>query len=47
MVANLCSLSARLPAGVVAKFLFGGKEKTGDGAPEGLPLIFRFSDAAG
>jgi hypothetical protein len=22
---------------------FGGKENTGDGAPEGLPLIFRFS----
>jgi hypothetical protein len=21
---------------------FGGKEKTGDGAPEGLPLICRF-----
>jgi|WetSurMetagenome_2_1015567.scaffolds.fasta_scaffold1004278_1 hypothetical protein len=22
---------------------FGGKENTGDGTPEGLPLIFRFS----
>jgi hypothetical protein len=23
--------------------IFGGKDKTGDGAPEGLPLICRFS----
>jgi len=29
--------------GVVAKFVFGGKDKAGDGAPEGLPLICRFS----
>ena len=28
--------------GVVAKFMFGGKDKTGDGTPEGLPLICRF-----
>jgi len=27
--------------------LFGGKERTGDGAPEGLPLICRFSPAFG
>jgi len=27
----------------VAKFVFGGKDKAGDGAPEGLPLICRFS----
>jgi len=32
---------------VVAKFVFGGKDKAGDGAPEGLPLICRFSDATG
>jgi len=24
-------------------FFFGGKDDTGDGAPEGLPLICRFS----
>jgi hypothetical protein len=24
-------------------YVFGGKEKTGDGTPEGLPLICRFS----
>jgi len=29
--------------GVVAKFIFGGKEITGDGTPEGLPLNCRFS----
>jgi hypothetical protein len=29
--------------GVAAGFIFGGKENTGDGTPEGLPLIFRFS----
>jgi hypothetical protein len=29
--------------GVAAGFMFGGKENTGDGTPEGLPLIIRFS----
>ncbi len=29
---------------LVVKFYFGGKDKAGDGAPEGLPLIYRFSD---
>jgi len=29
--------------GIVAKLIFGGKDKTGGGAPEGLPLNFRFS----
>jgi hypothetical protein len=29
--------------GVAAGLMFGGKENTGDGPPEGLPLIFRFS----
>jgi len=29
--------------GIVAKFIFGGKDKAGDGAPDGLPLICRFS----
>jgi hypothetical protein len=33
--------------GVIAKLIFGGKEITGDGAPAGLPLNCRFSDAAG
>jgi len=27
--------------------LFGGKDETGDGTPEGLPLICRFSPAFG
>ena len=26
----------------MAKFVIGGKDKTGDGAPEGLPLNCRF-----
>jgi hypothetical protein len=28
--------------GVVARLNFGGKDKTGDGSPEGLPLNCRF-----
>ena len=27
--------------------VFGGKDITSDGSPEGLPLNFRFSDASG
>jgi len=28
--------------GVIAKLIFGGKDKMGDGAPAGLPLNCRF-----
>jgi hypothetical protein len=28
--------------GIVAKLIFGGKDKTGNGIPEGLPLNCRF-----
>ena len=41
------SLSARLLARPSRKVLFRRERETGDGAPEGLPLIFRFSPAAG
>jgi hypothetical protein len=45
-IANLCNFTRVIAYTVlVQSLLFGGKDKTGDGTPEGLPLICRFSDA--
>jgi hypothetical protein len=47
-IANLCNFTRVIAYTVlVQSLLFGGKDKTGDGTPEGLPLICRFSDAFG
>jgi len=39
----LMVLAAQLPVRCCPMVLFGGKDITGDGTPEGLPLICRFS----